>query len=574
MFATNGNLVADKGGCTVTGKILSLNSGPTVLLNRLCEDIDFEETLNRLLSWDPARSKLSPGTRIKALVINILTGRDPLYKVERFYREQDVELLFGPGVTADDLNDDGLARALDKLYEATPWAVYSTLALHALRKLSLGLGPLHCDTTSFSLEGAYEREGDLTITYGYSKDHRPDLKQILLGLGVTPQRIPVLANVEDGNTSDKTWNHTFIRKLRQTLSQEDWENVLYVADSALITGHNLKCMVRLKLSFVSRLPDLFAVGEQVKQEAWQTGHWQDIGALHAGQEAATYQMQSFVREIKHRSYRLVVVYSSQLDERKARSLDRQIQKEEQTLQQAWAALQETVFHCEADARQAIESFQRDHRSPWFAWETDVQSMTHPVKRAHRGRPRKDEVPTFETVYVPVLAKWERNEATIEQHKRMLSTFVLISNAESSRYTDVELLRTYKGQEAAETRFRLLKDAQLVDGIFLKTPERIAALGIVLVMALLLYGILEDRIRRQMERETEPLRVPGRSRDYQPTGQVLLEILQRIKVIRIERVDIDERILADNADDLARRIVRMAGYDMAMYTASPITAVSC
>lgn len=117
------------------GKMLSLNSGPTVLLSRLCEEMDFEGVLNRLLRWDPQRSKLSPGTRIKALVMNILTGRDPLYKVEAFYRDQDVELLFGPGVTAQELNDDALARALDKLHEASPWTVYSTLALHAVHPL-------------------------------------------------------------------------------------------------------------------------------------------------------------------------------------------------------------------------------------------------------------------------------------------------------------------------------------------------------------------------------------------------------------------------------------------------------
>ncbi|OPG16763.1 hypothetical protein B2M26_05240 [Ferroacidibacillus organovorans] len=250
-------------------KMLSLHSGPAVLLNRIAQEIDFEDTINRLLPWDPARCTLSPGARIKALAIHILCGLDPLYEVKDFYEDQDVALLFGSSVTADALNDDALVRALDKLYEATPWTVYSTLALHALSKLGHRLGPIHCDTNSFSLEGAYERECDLQIAYGYSKDRRPDLKQIVLGLGVTPERLPILATIENGNTSDKTWNVTFIRKLRQTLSQEDWEQILYVADSALITKRNLRYMGRLKLGFVSRLPDLFSEGETLKDLAWQ-----------------------------------------------------------------------------------------------------------------------------------------------------------------------------------------------------------------------------------------------------------------------------------------------------------------
>lgn len=48
--------------------------------------VDYE-----LCDWDPARCNLSPGTRIKAMVINILTEGYPLYKVEKFYERQDVE---------------------------------------------------------------------------------------------------------------------------------------------------------------------------------------------------------------------------------------------------------------------------------------------------------------------------------------------------------------------------------------------------------------------------------------------------------------------------------------------------
>ena len=147
-------------------KMLSLHSGPAVLLNRFTQEIDFEDTINRLLKWDPARCTLSLGARIKALEINILCGRDPFYEVKDFQADQDVALLFGSGVTADALNDDALARALDKLYEAKPWTVYSTLALHTLSKLGHRLGPIHCDTTSFSQEEAYERESDLQIAYG------------------------------------------------------------------------------------------------------------------------------------------------------------------------------------------------------------------------------------------------------------------------------------------------------------------------------------------------------------------------------------------------------------------------
>jgi len=198
----------------------------------------------------------------------------------------------------------------------------------------------------------------------------------------------------------------------------------------------------------------------------------------------------------------------------------------------------------------------------------VEVLNRPAKRTSRGRQKKEAPQPMETVYVPSLKQFVRDEAAVEAEKRLLSTFVLISNAEAPAYSDVDLLRAYKGQDAVETRFRLLKDPQLVDGVYLKTPERIAALGIVLVMALLIYGILEYRIRQQLDKQEKPFRIPGRSRDYKPTGQILLVMLQQIKVMLLRYADRTERVLTDNADELAFRIVEMAGYDMTIYTTVP------
>ncbi|MFB6367937.1 IS4 family transposase, partial [Paenibacillus elgii] len=227
------------------------------------------------------------------------------------------------------------------------------------------------------------------------------------------------------------------------------------------------------LRFVSRLPDLFSVCEEVKRAAWESDAWQEIGRLSQGPSAAEYRIQSMERRIEGRSFRLIVVYSSNLDARKQRALDSTLKKEEERLTRLIRKLGETEFHCESDAWQAIQRFYSEQRSAWFQWELGVEAVTRPAKRTGRGRPKKEEPSSMETVYVPKLEQFVRDEAAVEAEKRLLSTFVLISNAETSGYSDTDLLRAYKGQDAAETRFRLLKDPQLVDGIYLKTPDRIA-----------------------------------------------------------------------------------------------------
>ena len=97
----------------------------------------------------------------------------------------------GEGITADMLNDDCLGRTLDWLYEHDVTTLFAGLALQARRRFGIAAQHLHIDTTSFSVSGEYaskEEEGDpvpIAITYGYSRDHREDLKQWMLALATT-----------------------------------------------------------------------------------------------------------------------------------------------------------------------------------------------------------------------------------------------------------------------------------------------------------------------------------------------------------------------------------------------------
>lgn len=382
----------------MTDQILTLDVGPSQLIAKLCDEIRLEEIINEQVTWDKTRCGLSPGTRIKALIINILCDGNPLYKVHETYDKLDVELLFGASVTKDQFNDDSLGRALDYLYKAVPWKVYTSVSLSALKALELSLGALHNDTTSISVYGEYsnqepnsesDSESKLDITHGYSKQRRPDLKQIVMGMSVTPERIPVLANVEDGNTSDKKWNMEFIKKLREILSDNEWENLLYQADSALITTDNLRDLHSYSLTFLSRLPDTFGLSSELKTKAWSKDSWTDIGKLTDKKDAAEYRYQVFEEKLDERSYRFSVVHSSQLDKQKAKRLVHEIEKEEKGLNKEIKKLQETAFHCEADAEEAKISFEQEHKPSLHQYKLATYTEEETIKRKRRGRPKKE-----------------------------------------------------------------------------------------------------------------------------------------------------------------------------------------
>ena len=128
--------------------------------------------------------KVSPGTILLGLVMNVLSGRSPLYRVEEFFRTRDAALPPGADITAEMLNDDAIGRVLDRIYDYGTWKIFSEVCVQAFRSFGVDCSVVHHDTTSVSVWGADEPASDdpLHITHGFSKDKRPDLKQFVLSL--------------------------------------------------------------------------------------------------------------------------------------------------------------------------------------------------------------------------------------------------------------------------------------------------------------------------------------------------------------------------------------------------------
>jgi hypothetical protein len=86
---------------------------------------------------------------------------------------------------------------------------------------------------------------------------------------------------------------------------------------------------------------------------------------------------------------------------------------------------------------------------------------------------------------------------IDRRRQMAGCFVLLTNVPSEGeqgYSAEEILCTYKEQHAIERNFGFLKDDQIVNALFLKRPERIEALGLVLLISLLIWRLIEHAMR--------------------------------------------------------------------------------
>ncbi|MCL6444305.1 MAG: IS1634 family transposase [Alicyclobacillus sp.] len=213
------------------------------------------------------------------------------------------------------MKDDALGRALDAIHRAGIDAVLSAASFSALDFASVPIDRLHADTTSMSFFGEYQEGCRLEIARGYSKDHRPDLKQVIFGV-VTAHGIPFIASPENGNLDDKTWNAMTISRLVEQVPERKLSKLIYLSDSPAVTKTNLPLFHEHSVQFMSRLPNTFAMCDKVERSALELNGWEEVGRLGERADAAVYRVQSFHREMDGIRYHFVAVQSSALDVRK------------------------------------------------------------------------------------------------------------------------------------------------------------------------------------------------------------------------------------------------------------------
>src|SRR5215510_14759848 len=96
------------------------------------------------------------GTVVLGLVLDTLSGRSPLYRLEEFFAHQDTELLLGQAIPPQAFNDDAVGRVLDRLYDLGTMKLFTACAVRAAARFGLERRYVHFDTTSRSVWGDHQ----------------------------------------------------------------------------------------------------------------------------------------------------------------------------------------------------------------------------------------------------------------------------------------------------------------------------------------------------------------------------------------------------------------------------------
>jgi len=541
------------------------------MVAQFLDDIGMVETIDSQVGVHP-NEILSTGQTAAAMVVMALgfVSR-PLYLSPQFFESKALGLIIGksktdktPVILPEHLNDDKLGRTLDEIYDLGPDTLFQTVAFAAARREKLNVPSLHVDTTTHSFYGSYDDDTaagvsgradstepcHATVEYGFSKDMRHDCKQLVQELLVSSDGdVPLMVKIHSGNESDVKVFQERVKDLKkQFVDASDLMPEFIAADSKFYNETNVKACDQESPWWVTRVPDNITEAKEAFAEAYASQIWTSL-QTGKGKDIVRY------REVAVDRYgvpqRFIVVVSDSGLRRARSTVERQTKAEAEQLEKSARKLARMDFACAADAElAAAELFDKVkyHRL------TGRQLSTENRYRG-KGRPKGDSIP-ISTVRVTVTFEKLEPPAIEEIVWKKAMFIVGTNNTTSSAERVMSIYR--KDQQGVERAFRFLKSPMyFADAFFFKNTKRIVALLTLMTIALLVYSLLQRKLRLAIAQRSQPIPDQKGKPTTKPTMNWVNQCFEGIDLIR-QRGKLGVRYVFVRLGSFAKQVLSLLG----------------
>ena len=444
--------------------------GALALFYPILEALEIQQLVQELV---PSASDVDMGRLVCLLLLNRLLSPQPLYHVGDWLASSVLPEVLA--VPVSKVYDNRLGRGLDRLHPY--WGeIWARIISRAAQVYHLDLSVLHWDITSLYFEGAYT-DSEL-VTYGYSRDHRPDCKQINLETDVTHDGyVPVLYQTLAGNTADICRPEPHLQHLlrllhRPELADQQLRPIL-VSDCKMVTPTAVWACHQHQLFYLGPLPN----------EVATTTVLQSVTAAELARHPLTYRPRRFkpgdARFVPYQGVwrpfvveteggpftdRVLVVWSAgkhRLDEQKRKTHLKRLLKQ-------FAAVQTKL------------NTRRYKQRSYVAQRLVTLQRGNPAKTLVDSQLTGDDAALQLTFRI--------NRAKLDCAQRLDGRYALATNA--SHLDANTALTLFKGQDGVEKRFGGAKGPLHVRPVFVRSDTRIEGLVTLTLLALLVSAILE------------------------------------------------------------------------------------
>jgi transposase len=513
--------------------------GSHPIIQHFIDRLQIREIISSFIDQD-GRTTLDIEKALVVLIHNILSSPVPMYEIADWMSplsEECIGLEVGEGSL---IQDDRIGKALDAFYEGRHKDVFFRLALRAIKIFDLDCSQIHQDTTTVTFSGRYSGwTAQERLDFGHNKDHRPDLKQLVLGMSVTADgSVPLVHEIYNGNQTDDRIHPSNHLRLRKLLDRSDF---VYVADCKLATSENLAKISGCGGIFVTVMPRTWkedkafrnlVKGGQVK--------WELLLLRKNNRKPTTkvdhYSLAKGDYRSTSQGHRIFWILSTQKAEQDAETRNRQIQKALDGLKSIQARLNRySLKERSAIQREILKVLKESCSQKRIQWSLHSHRQ-YQVKHTKRGRPKKDAVTPIKKCWSQFFSlSYSLDEQAILDEKMSDGIFPLITNAPEKDFDAKRVLEIYKFQPFLEKRHTQLKTWQQVTPVLLKKSERVVAYLHMHVIALMVATLIERALRMAMRKNkigALPLYPENRPCKY-PTLYDLVRLFRNLERYEVE-----------------------------------------
>jgi len=543
-------------------KLIRKRLGEIPLLLTMIERLRFTEVLSHYVKTHGNEKVLAVDTLL-LMVLNIACGRQPLYELSQWVKDLESRALKDliPDGEALEFSDDRFARALDKLFDADRASLVVDIALRVVEATGVDLSQIHNDSTTLKSTGQMPGMSATGVKFkhGHSKDHRPDLKQIVFNLTISADgAIPLHYKTYSGNRTDDTLHIETWNTLQKIAGRQDF---LYVADSKVCTHKQLAHIVGYGGRVVTLMPETWKEARAFKNDQRQRPKKKEriLRRLlpHSENEYDTYYCIKEDHYTEKSHYPLHWIYSSEKKKRDQQSRENRLKKAETDLSDLMIRLNtkqlKTKEPIEARVKELLEK--QGVECYYYTEIGEVKEQSR--QQIGRGRPSKET--SYKKIVTTIYTlSWTRKLSALKREKNIDGFFPILCT--DPEITAKKALEAYQHQPRLEKRFYQLKSVHQGAPTLFKKVERVEAMMFLFFLALILQAAIEREVREAMsESNIKALSVyPEHRLAYHPTTAKIFDRFHELSTYKINQNGCITEEYRDELTQVQEEILKLLG----------------
>lgn len=505
------------------------------LINSIIEKLNLRAILSEYVP-SYGNEKIPVSDTLLILLLNMTLGRRPLYELESWVQSIGPKCLGLDIEAIKSLNDDRFARAADKLYLADRASLMTAIVINMVDAIKLTLNRVHNDSTTVKAYGKIpgKTRTGLKLAQGKSKDHRPDLKQLVFSLSISADgAVPIHYKIYSGNRTDDTTHIETWNTISKIAGKVDF---IYVADCKVCTKKQLSYIVGKGGHVITIMPKtwketkIFKDGLRTKRKEKKYLWSRKVPYEISKRETFSIFAGDYYTEKE--GHRIHWIHSTEKQRTDFLSREGKLKKANRQLLNLIPKLNKRKLKTLEEIEKEVEKILMENNVAKFFEITISEQKEERKVQIGKGRPGPNT--KYKTISKTTYSLyWEQNEKILKEEKRIDGIFPLLATDESLSAKDV--LKYYKYQPKLEKRFTQFKSIHKAAPLLFKKIERVEAIMFLFFLSLMIQAIIEREVRLKMqEYGIEKLPIYPEFRDaYHPTTSKILDCFDGISFYQLK-----------------------------------------